>query len=399
MPGGARGAINLEWRPLEQNAENGAIIAISLYAVSDTGSAQSCGGVDLVLTWDSSHLELLGRIDPCEQEPCAPNTYDWLQSEFPDDSQLDGLNNDLTDGDAFFQALARLGSKEVAYATPGGLLVAIFQFRILGTGVSFVEMGTSIGSTHTRVFGGLFPGVVVTGTLGSPSRVAVIQCRPPIVMTRGCRYLSITPMFGSEPVAFEVTGAPINPGVACVTRYAQIDGSLGDEPMYLLPVLWQTVILSGEDIHPATNYLVRTDCQNLAPGVFSSPAATATWRWGDIDGDGDVGIDDVTRVIDSTDGVYPPGTSLPQVDIAPCVPDGAVNQMDVDAAVSAIGLLPFPCVEPCETTELSDLTLYLDCMAGPLTPTDAGCDVFDYDGDGDVDVADFSVFELIFATK
>jgi hypothetical protein len=107
----------------------------------------------------------------------------------------------------------------------------------------------------------------------------------------------------------------------------------------------------------------------------------------------------VIRVIDSMDGIPPSGVELEEVDLAPCAPDGVVDQSDLDAAQAALARLPFPCVEPCETTSLSDLSLYLECMEGPLIPPVTECDVFDYDGDGDVDVTDFGTFQKIFVAN
>jgi hypothetical protein len=47
-----------------------------------------------------------------------------------------------------------------------------------------------------------------------------------------------------------------------------------------------------------------------------------------------------------------------------------------------------------QTVELSDFAFWSSCMMGPQSgPHDAGCEGFDFDGDGDVDLLDFGGFQ------
>jgi hypothetical protein len=157
----AKANVNLEWRPAEQTVTEGEIVNIGLYAVSDDETDQSIAAMEVILAWDSAFLELLG-VD-------NNGPYEWLFSDFPDDSGFDGLNDTWADGDALYQALARLGNP--AYATPDGLLVTTMRFEALaktparGTVLTILEEWGQY--TRTRVFDGEIPGKEVTGTLGS----------------------------------------------------------------------------------------------------------------------------------------------------------------------------------------------------------------------------------------
>ena len=132
---------------------------VSLYAVSDNQSNQAMAAMDVILSWDPAVLQLQG-VDTQGQYP-----YEWLFSGFPDDHQLDGLNNTWNDGNALYEALAQLG--QAAYATPQGLLVTKLRFRKLHVGTpTTVAMLPSYGQyTHTVVYDGVVPGLAITGTL------------------------------------------------------------------------------------------------------------------------------------------------------------------------------------------------------------------------------------------
>ena len=43
--------------------------------------------------------------------------------------------------------------------------------------------------------------------------------------------------------------------------------------------------------------------------------------------------------------------------------------------------------------DLADFVVFGDCMAGPGGALEAGCEVFDLDGDQDVDLADAGAFQ------
>ncbi len=151
--------INLEWRPATPTVTVGNTVNLGLYAVSDDGSDQSISAMDVIISWDSGYLDLLGVSDD--------GPYAWIASGFPNDAALDGVNDSLADGDALYSAYAALGSP--AFATPAGLLVTTFQFEALALTVGTpLTIPPTFGTfTETEVFDGAVPGLGVHGTLGA----------------------------------------------------------------------------------------------------------------------------------------------------------------------------------------------------------------------------------------
>ncbi len=45
---------------------------------------------------------------------------------------------------------------------------------------------------------------------------------------------------------------------------------------------------------------------------------------------------------------------------------------------------------------LDDLKTFLQCLSGPGESPDIGCEGGDLDADGDIDSADFAMFQLVF---
>lgn len=152
--------VNLEWRPVSQVVDVGEAVRVGLYAVSDDSTEQSVAGIDAILAFSSASLRLEGRSDE--------GPYAWLASWFPDDSQLDKLNEDWLDGDALYQAVRRGSPEPPAYATPEGLLVTTIVFTAVAhdsrARVGLMEQGAVYSST--KVLDGLEAGLAVTGSLG-----------------------------------------------------------------------------------------------------------------------------------------------------------------------------------------------------------------------------------------
>lgn len=165
-PHSSRGAVDLEFRPSIQTANPGDIIEIKLYAVS-TGASQAMSAIEAIVAWDPAALELLGLNNN--------GPYTWLSSGFPNDSPQDGLNNPFTglpanDGIAWYNALSRFPPSPPATATPSGLLVTSFRFKILNAGTTGVSMPSLYGQfTQTEVWDGVIPGLVVTRRIGGSS--------------------------------------------------------------------------------------------------------------------------------------------------------------------------------------------------------------------------------------
>lgn len=155
-PRQACAAVALELRPAAQTSRPGDLVDIGLYAVADGGVSEQLSALDVVLTWDPNVMELTQAI--------RAGSQNWMLFGLLPDSQLDGLNDSLSDGDALFQA----NSFSPATATTTGLAVATLRFRALQPGTTTVAVVAALGnfsSTKVYAFGGV--GVDITGRLGS----------------------------------------------------------------------------------------------------------------------------------------------------------------------------------------------------------------------------------------
>ncbi len=226
-----RANVNLEWRPVFQTSELGQTIQIDLYAVSDNAADQGLSVVDAILQWDPQHLELLGNVDN--------GPYDWLASGFPDDSGFDGLNAPFSggdpfvpanDGNALYTAWSQFNPPPAA-ATPDGLLVTSFEFRVVGAGVTeFVLAATAGKYTQTRVIDSDIAGLIITGTLGPPAVVHV--CAGPAIVTHP---LGQDACEGS-PVSFEVVASGQVP-LSYQWRRNGVDIAGATGEVYAIPVV------------------------------------------------------------------------------------------------------------------------------------------------------------------
>ena len=390
----AQGAIELQWRPTLSSSVVGDVLEIGLYAVSDSGLDQPIAGLELVFEWDTAQLLLLVNVDPCTADPCPANTYNWIESSFPDDSARDGLNNTFTDGIAFYIAFIQPGTP--AMVTPEGLFVTAFRFGILEAGVGEVRLLESCKDCRARTFiaDGVVPGLEIPVTLGPPARVQIVQCSAPTVEVAGSRYFTVTPGPALDPVSLLVEGASLDPAAGCVSLYVQADGRLAPEPFFQLPDTWGTIFVTGSAVHPNTTYRVSTGCSSQALAALSGSAMVTTWVWGDTNGDGEVGFVDIIRIVDGAQGIFQGGTLPEHVDLAPCEPDGVIDDLDVAAGQDAFHSDPFPCAELCDSPSLDDLAEFVACLLGPGNKVGAACDRFDFLDDRDVDLADFAVLQL-----
>ncbi len=205
-------------------------------------------------------------------------------------------------------------------------------------------------------------GLPIPTRIGASVTVTVLPpgtCLEPTVIGDSCRYLRVTPN-GLASQAILVSGDPANPDIACVSKYVQEDGTLGDTPVFLTPEEWDglwngPISVHGEEIIPSvmapgpvSTYLVQAQC-----GVeFSSEVSASTWAWGEVypPPNGMVDIDDILasiRVFQSDFSV----ASLEQADLYPCVPDatvtGSVDIDDILAVIWGFQSIPYPCDMPC----------------------------------------------------
>jgi hypothetical protein len=383
----------LEWRPVRQTVEVGEVAEIALYAVSSTGSDESVMGIQAVLLWDPTQLALLGNVNPCQSSgTCPENAYHWFTSDFaPHD-----LNTTFEDGNAFYVAFAQFPG-EPAWATGDGLWVTTFQFEALRSAQAELSLAPTLGSTRTAVVGG-DAGGDVTGELGPPAELVIVACRTPAVWPVGCRYLAITPAASSVPVALLISGEVGDPAVACVSAYVQADGTLGPRPVFLMPGEWGldgTVYVADLEIAPSKMYGVQAACgQGGVVESLSIPAGGTTWLWGDVDDSGFVDYNDFMLVLNGSQGHIPDGTMLESMDLAPCIPDRLIDELDVTLANAAFTGACYPCLVSCPTA--SDFAGFVPCMGGPDTALGSTCARFDINSDAVVDLADFAVFQASF---
>jgi hypothetical protein len=155
-------------------------VAVELLAYSPGPVGEEITAIDAILSWDPTRLVLLGISDPCTPPGgCPPDTYDWLSSSFPNDCNLDGLNNPCAglpanDGLVFYSALRKLPPDPPALSSDGGLLVTTFRFQPLTEGVTQLQILPASGVyTRSRVVGSSVPGVEVTGSNAHQLNVAV----------------------------------------------------------------------------------------------------------------------------------------------------------------------------------------------------------------------------------
>lgn len=394
----AEGAVNLEWRPIQQTVEVDGTVDVRLYAVASSALDESVGAVTVILVWDAERLALWGVTDPCDQSPCPPDGYDWLSSGFPDDSLGDDLNRTFGDGNALYSAFAQLDTPP-AVATSEGLWVTTFRFQTIQPGEVAIRMEATFGeSTRTLVVSGDAPGVDITGTLGPPAEVDIEGCPRPTASSIGCRYVAVTPAPGPDPIALLVIGDIDDPGVSCVFSYVQVDGTLEQTPVFQTPQEWDTVYVGDAQIAASTTYHVQAGCgQGQTVESVSSPVTLETWVWGDVNNDGCAFIDDVTMVLDGSQGNIGEGTLLESLDLGPSRPDRQIDSEDVQAVQYAYIGAVYPYPMPCSGgPDLEDFGEFVQCMAGPGEQVDLGCEPFDADGDLDVDVADFATFQEAF---
>ena len=172
----------------------------------------------------------------------------------------------------------------------------------------------------------------------------------PTVVGVGQRYVSVTPQptGSAAPVALRVT----SPTWECLDVFVGVDGRLVNNPVAQLPADWGTVLLHGEEITPSAVYVVEADCG----GILTEPGSDSTPLWGDTIGafdgqvwtppDGKVGILDITAIVEGFVGAET-APDLQRVDVWECIPDGAIDILDILFGVQAFNGVPFPCPPPC----------------------------------------------------
>lgn len=158
------GPIHMDLSPSVQVVNVGDTVEIDLIVMTSDGSPQGFDALDAILGWDTGFLSLTGF------DNSGAGASFFLTGFLPDG---DNINDDVTDGDAMFNALATPGSPVSAPASPGSLIITTFQFQALAeTAGTNVVLIPSIGTfSSTRV---LLNGVEVTGNVLGPATIVIV---------------------------------------------------------------------------------------------------------------------------------------------------------------------------------------------------------------------------------
>ncbi|RME40335.1 MAG: hypothetical protein D6788_03520 [Planctomycetota bacterium] len=379
LPQGVRAAVNLELRPRTASVPVTGTVEIDLFAVSETGEAFTT--MDVVLTWDSERMRLAEAVDS--------GPTGWFVFGLLPDSQRDGLNDSLSDGDAFFQAAALVPPT----ATPDGLLIATFRFEALRTPDPSVEVRIvpQLGQTsRTQV---LQSGAVdVTGAMGTASVAVTAEA-----FLAAEESFVVTGREGQVVVTGDIDGVEAF-GVTIVVELSPQPGATGSATFTEAPPVDITVLGNPWDgignVSPfdtdlsgslSLNGLILDNATFVpAPVTFSgelggfpvTTSADALGDWnvrlctGDCTGDAAISLWESVPV--------PVKTGLTNSVLH------VVDAGDGDAS-RTIDLVDFARLQRC----FSDAGFAFD-------PNPAmRCHVMDFDGDGDVDLGDYRSFQQV----
>lgn len=390
--------VDLEFRVISANNHEGQIIEIDLFAISNSDISLSIAAIEIVLNWDQSRLLLLDHKDPCEQSPCPKGTFDWSNSDFPDDSNAEGLNDTFDDGQALYRAFSSFDAELQAPVSSEGLWVTTLRFRSVGEGLATIDLlGDDTFEAQTGVIGGS-PVTDITGFLGDPIEISIDDpCLVPTVEEAGSRYISIQPILRFDPVALRIFGDFQDERVACIAQFIRPDGTISTEPFFQTTDQWGVVWVADHEIIPDATYFIQTVCEEPNQlGISSATVQVSTWIWGDTNADDAVGIDDLSSVIDGVEGNFGEEVTLANLDVVPCRPDGILDQADIDAINDALQGGEYPCSQPCTPGfNLDDYAQFLACWAD-VAPPQTSCLRFDLFRDDRVDLRDLGILQIEF---
>ncbi|MFQ5463434.1 MAG: hypothetical protein ACE5E5_12520 [Phycisphaerae bacterium] len=215
----AHAEVDLNWSPQPRTVAAGVTFDIGLWATTDDGGVQTISAMDVIVTWDAQRVLL---IDVTNDGP-----YTWLQSGFPPDAALDGLNDTFLDGNAKYTAMSAFGN--AAVATGMGLHVTTFRFVALAqTDLSHIVIEPALGVfSVTRVLGADAPNQNVTGLLSSAD-VSVI---PPAECDADgdldlAEYARLQACFTGAVGPGETPAYPVDPELCCTAFDYDDDGDI-----------------------------------------------------------------------------------------------------------------------------------------------------------------------------
>ena len=156
---------DLKFFPMETTVEVGDHVDIQIVVIASSLTDVDFSAIDAVLDYDPNFLLLLSNDDTLAAEA-------WFASAFLPDP--DGINTDITDGDAIYTALAAPGPPAVA--PPGGAIVTTLRFVALQstplTTLSFAPTMGVYGETQVFAYG--TPGAVVTGDISGVAKIHIV---------------------------------------------------------------------------------------------------------------------------------------------------------------------------------------------------------------------------------
>lgn len=159
-------SVHLRLAPSPRVVDKGVQFDVGLYASTDDGVEQTISAMDVILSWNSKSMQLLGVYNN--------GSYVWLQSGL----LADPLNDSLEDGNAKYTALSSFGAP--AIANTDGFLVTTLQFVALAEfDLSHIVIVPQLNIyAMTRVYGADFVGQNVTGSFSNAdiSIVATSDC-------------------------------------------------------------------------------------------------------------------------------------------------------------------------------------------------------------------------------
>lgn len=161
------GLVDLSLNPETLLVDVGQLVFVELAAQTQGDPIASVAAIDAILDWDPAFLELVGISN-------TNNSYAWFVSDFLPDP--DGINDDLSDGDALYTALSQVATPANVPDVPGWVVTTVV-FRALSpissTTVSLVATFGQFG--ETRVLDFFNPGAELTGSVAASADVTISQ--------------------------------------------------------------------------------------------------------------------------------------------------------------------------------------------------------------------------------
>jgi hypothetical protein len=258
----------------------------------------------------------------CSYPPEPANTPcgDPLATECDDPDTCDGAGTCLEN---FVEAGAACGDPTVSVCDNADICDGLGSCSD-----NFVEDGTFC-ETGDPCLGG--------GSCEAGDCVQNLANLPPVVSRLGGGLNVLVTPQPDDGVAAPISLRLRSPDWPCFEKYINVDGSLVDAPVEQLPVEWGTVLVSGPEIVPESQYEVVAICDGLEtePGIGSSAV------FGDLtveDGDNTVDFRDISLSVGAflDPGLFPPVVA----DIAGqsggpvCPPNGAIDFTDISLTIS-----------------------------------------------------------------